>query len=106
MGSWHNDGTDALCRALLSLDSMEECYAFLEDVCTVKEFLDMAQRLAVARMLDNGESYASISAETGASTATISRVSKCYEYGTGGYKTVLERCKADTQTERKQKTDD
>lgn len=95
MESWHNKGTDALCKALLSLKSVEECYAFLEDVCTVKEFLDMAQRLSVAKMLDRGESYSVISRETGASTATISRVSKCYEYGTGGYKAVIERCKSD-----------
>lgn len=95
MSSWHNKDTDALCKALLSLKSVEECYAFLEDVCTVKEFLDMAQRLSVAKMLDSGESYSVISRETGASTATISRVSKCYEYGAGGYKTVIDRCKTE-----------
>lgn len=95
MESWHNEGTDSLCKALLSLDTIEECYAFLEDVCTVKEFLDMAQRLSVAKMLSRGESYSVISRETGASTATISRVSKCYEYGTGGYKTVIKRCSTD-----------
>lgn len=95
MESWHNESTEALCKALLSLQSVEECYAFLEDVCTVKEFLDMSQRLSVAKMLDSGESYSVISKETGASTATISRVSKCYEYGTGGYKTVIDRCRSE-----------
>ncbi len=93
MNNWHNQSTDELCEALLSLESKEECYAFLEDVCTIKEFLDIAQRLSVAKMLDNGESYSAISAQTGASTATISRVSKAYEYGAGGYKTVISRCK-------------
>ena len=93
MNSWHNQSTDELCEALLSLKNKEECYAFLEDVCTIKEFLDIAQRLSVAKMLDNGESYSAISSQTGASTATISRVSKCYEYGAGGYKTVISRCK-------------
>ncbi len=94
MANWHNHSTDKLCEALLSLKDKEECYAFLEDICTIKETLDISQRLAVAVLLDKGESYASISKETGASTATISRISKCYEYGTGGYKTIIERLKA------------
>lgn len=92
MNNWHNQSTDELVKALLSLKTQEECYAFLEDVCTIKEFLDIAQRLSVAKMLDKGESYSTISAQTGASTATISRVSKAYEYGSGGYKTVISRC--------------
>ncbi|HBL40695.1 MAG TPA: DNA-binding transcriptional regulator [Ruminococcaceae bacterium] len=94
MANWHNHSTDELCRALLSLKSQEECYAFLEDICTIKETLDISQRLTVAVLLDKGESYSAISKETGASTATISRISKCYEYGTGGYKTIIERLKA------------
>ncbi|MBQ9551272.1 MAG: helix-turn-helix domain-containing protein [Clostridia bacterium] len=94
MATWHNHSTDELCRALLSLKSEEECYAFLEDICTIKETLDISQRLAVASLLDDGESYAAISKKTGASTATISRISKCYEYGAGGYKTILDRLKA------------
>ena len=95
MIQWHNGNTDALCEALLSLKDREECYAFLEDVCTVKEIMDMSQRLEVAVMLSKGAGYAAISRETGASTATISRVSKCYEYGTGGYKTVIARRRAE-----------
>jgi len=93
MSSWHNESTDALCEALLNLQTKEECYAFLEDICTIKELIDISQRLAVAKMLSTGASYAVISRDTGASTATISRVSKCYEYGTGGYKLVIERSK-------------
>ena len=93
MSTWFNRETDTLFDALLSLKTREECYAFLEDVCTIREVLDIAQRLAVAGMLDQGISYSAISRETGASTATISRVSKCYEYGSGGYKTVIDRLK-------------
>ena len=95
MCNWHNDSTDELCEAILSLKTREECYAFLEDACTINEILDISQRLAVAKLLSSGASYTVISKETGASTATISRVSKCCEYGSGGYKTVIDRCKED-----------
>ncbi len=95
MSNWHNDSTDALCEALLSLETKEECYAFLEDVCTIKEVLAISQRLSVAKLLDEGVSYSAISSRTGASTATISRVGKCYEYGTGGYRTALDRIKGE-----------
>ena len=94
MNGWNNEQTDGLCEALLTLKNKEECYAFLEDACTIKEILDISQRLAVAKLLDKGLSYSAVSRETGASTATISRVSRCYEYGSGGYKTVLGRCEA------------
>ena len=104
MSQWHNESTDLLCDVLLTLKSREECYAFLEDVCTIKETIDIAQRLWVARMLDAGDSYLSIRNGTGASTATISRVSKCYEYGSGGYRLVLERMKEQNgETEKKDK---
>lgn len=89
MRNWHTNNTDTLCEALLLLKSKEECYAFLEDLCTIKEIQDISQRLAVAQMLSRGISYSTISRETGASTATISRVSKCFEYGAGGYKSVI-----------------
>jgi len=91
MRNWYTKSTDDLCQALLSLQTKEECYAFLEDICTIKEILDISQRLAVAQMLSQGISYTTICKETGASTATISRVSKCCEYGAGGYKTVIAR---------------
>ena len=91
MSSWHNKSTDELCEALLSLQTKEECYAFLEDICTIKEALDISQRLSVAKMLKKGVSYTNITKETGASAATISRVSKCCEYGTGGYDIVIKR---------------
>ena len=87
----HNPDVDALFDAILSLKDRDECYAFFEDACTIKEILDISQRLKAAGMLSSGANYADISRETGMSTATISRVSKCLEYGAGGYKTVLER---------------
>ena len=91
MKNWYDHTTDELCRALLSLKDPEECYAFLEDICTIKEILGMSQRLEVAKLLRSGASYTTITKATGASTATISRVSKCCEYGTGGYRTVIDR---------------
>lgn len=91
MCNWHNDSTDELCEAILSLKTREECYAFLEDVCTIKELLEMSQRLSVAKLLSRGMSYSQISQKTGVSTATISRISRCIEYGSGGYKMIIER---------------
>ena len=95
MSNWHNKSTDELCEALLALKNKDECYAFLEDICTIKEALDISQRLSVAKMLKKGVSYTKITKETGASAATISRVSKCCEYGTGGYDIVISRCVGD-----------
>ena len=91
----HNPDVDALFEAILSMKTVEECYAFFEDACTIKEILDISQRLKAARMLSSGANYADISRETGMSTATISRVSKCLEYGSGGYKTVIHRTDAE-----------
>ena len=82
---------DTLFDAILLLESREECYKFFEDICTIRELTDIAQRLKAAKMLKNGENYSVVSSETGMSTATISRVSKCLEYGEGGYELVLER---------------
>ena len=91
MQNWYTNSVEELCEAILSLETKEECCAFLEDICTIKEIQDIAQRLQVAQMLGKGISYATISKETGASTATISRVNKCCEYGAGGYRTVINR---------------
>lgn len=91
MQNRYDKSTEDLCKALLSLQSKEECLAFLEDICTIKEIQDISQRLEVAQMLSQGISYTTICKETGASTATISRVSRSYEYGAGGYKTVIAR---------------
>ncbi len=78
-----------LFRAILTLKTEEEVTAFFEDICTIKEIQDLSQRLSVADMLNRGEKYQNIEAETGASTATISRVNKCLVYGSGGYRAVL-----------------
>ena len=91
MNKWKSKDIDELFEAILSLESVEECYEFFEDACTIKEILDIAQRLKIAKMLKGGVNYATISKETGVSTATISRVSKCLEYGDGGYKLVLDK---------------
>ena len=82
-----------LFQTIASLKTAEECAAFFEDVCTVKEVQAMAQRLEVAKALDAGRNYNEICAETGASSATISRVNRCLVYGNGGYRLVLERMK-------------
>ena len=85
--------TRALFEAVLSLENIDECAAFFDDVCTIKEIQDLSQRFAVARLLDKGEKYQKIEEATGASTATISRVNKCLTYGSGGYRAVLEKMK-------------
>lgn len=85
---------DRFCQAVLSLKSVEECYRFFEDVCTVGEFKAMAQRLEIARLLFEGRTYEEIAARTRASTATISRVRRFLEYGADGYRLVLTRVKA------------
>ena len=82
---------DRLIEALLGLETAEECHRFLEDICTIKELDEMARRLDVAVQLSAGRNYQEISATTGASTATISRVNKCLLYGGGGYAAVLAR---------------
>lgn len=80
---------DELLRALLLLDTQDEAYALLLDLCTIREIQDMAQRLQVARMLAAGEHYSAIQESTGASATTISRVSKSLNYGADGYARVL-----------------
>ncbi len=89
---------DRLFETILNLNTKEECRAYLEDLCTVKELQDMAQRLDTAILLSRGCSYKKIMEQVDVSTATIGRVSKCLNYGTGGYRTVIE--KLDAQEER------
>ena len=86
--------TDALYRlfdVILNLEDREDCYRFFEDLCTVKELQDFAQRMEVAVLLSQGENYLSIAQKVGVSTATISRVSKCLNYGRGGYRRAIEK---------------
>ena len=101
MDKLHTKEVDDLFKAILSLESVEECYLFFEDICTVKEVLDISQRLRAAAMLTNGSNYTEISRETGMSTATISRVNKCLNYGTGGYRTALRRISEFSEEEKK-----
>ena len=93
MKNFHSEAGDTLVKGLLKLETEEECFAFLEDVCTIKELQDMAQRFDVALKLSDGFNYNQVSKETGASSATISRVNKCLMYGNNGYKTVIDRIK-------------
>jgi TrpR-related protein YerC/YecD len=82
---------DKLFEAILLLENQEECYRFFEDICTVSELKSIAQRLEVAKMLAEDCTYTDIANETGASTATISRVKRCLNYGADGYKLILEK---------------
>lgn len=82
---------DQLCRAVLKLETVEECYQFFEDICTISELKAMSQRLEVAKMLQKRHTYDEIVSRTGASTATISRVKRCLNYGADGYNLVFER---------------
>ena len=80
-----------LFRGILTLKTMEDCRAFFEDICTVKEISEMSRRLDAARMLDDNKIYNGIADATGLSTATISRVNRCLKYGSDGYSRVLAR---------------
>ncbi len=91
MSDLRNASTDALFKAILSLKDEEECYAFFEDLCTVGELQAMSQRYHVARLLNDGLVYSEVGRLSGASSATISRVNRCLQYGSGGYRTLLER---------------
>lgn len=86
-----DENLDFLFKAILSLKSTEECYNFFDDLCTVTEIKALSQRLHVAKMLRAHHVYSDIVRKTGASTATISRVNRCLNYGSDGYGTILER---------------
>lgn len=91
MDMFQTKGAALLVKAILSLKDEAECRAFLEDVMTGKEIQDCGQRLLVAQLLSRQMVYSQIAEITGASSATISRVNRCYTYGPGGYRTVLPR---------------
>ena len=90
-----------LIRGILTLQTPEECFSFFEDLCTISELTEMSRRLQAAKMLSDNCIYSEIAAQTGLSTATISRVNRCLKYGSDGYLTVLERL---DQTERREKS--
>ena len=89
-----NESLNRLFEAILQLETTEECAQFFEDICTIKELREIAQRLDVALYLSQGKNYQVISTLTGASTATISRVNKCLNYGSGGYVKMLQKLAA------------
>ncbi|MBR2336283.1 MAG: hypothetical protein IKA62_08715 [Clostridia bacterium] len=91
MGRQLTNDEKELFAAILTLSDADECAAFFEDICTIKELEDLSQRWCVAKMLSQGEKYQKIEEVTGASTATISRVNKCLNYGSGGYRAVIEK---------------
>ncbi len=84
---------DGLFDAVLKLKTRDECYDFFEDLCTISEILSMAQRLEVAKLLNGGMKYQDIARNTGASTATVSRVNRSLKYGNDGYELVIRRLK-------------
>ena len=86
-----NDEMDKLFSSILKLETMEECYRFFDDLCTINELEAFGQRLIVAKMLHNKFTYQEIENRTGISAATISKISKSYAYGPGGYKMFIER---------------
>jgi TrpR-related protein YerC/YecD len=86
-----DEHTDNLFNAILLLKNVDECYSFFEDLCTIAEIKALAQRLEVAKMLRQKKTYTEICENTGASTATISRVNRCLLYGADGYSMVLDR---------------
>lgn len=89
--SFKNHSIDRLFEGILKLNTIDECYSFFEDLCTIHEIQSLAQRLEVAEMLTLGDTYISIGEKTGASTATISRVNRSLNYGADGYKLIISR---------------
>ena len=88
--TYRSQSIDRLYDVISKLNSREECFAFFSDLCTIKELQDMAQRLDTAVLLSQGKSYQVITQQVGVSTATIGRVSKCLNYGTGGYRKAID----------------
>ena len=91
MAPFNTPAIQRLFTAILQLETQEDCQRFFEDVCTIKEVKDMSQRLEAAILLDQGAGYQAISEQVGISTATISRVSRCLNYGAGGYRQAIDR---------------
>lgn len=89
--NYRNESTDRLFKAITDITDVEECAAFFEDLCTIKELQDMTQRFDTAVLLSRGLNYQKIAEEVNVSTATISRVGKCLNYGAGGYRTAIEK---------------
>ena len=95
----HTEAVKHLFEAVLHLENVEECYQFFEDVCTINELLSLSQRFEVAKMLTENKTYLEIAEQTGASTATISRVNRSLNYGNDGYDMVFERINKENEKE-------
>lgn len=95
MKTIHSESLDRLFTTILNLESLDECYSYFEDLCTIKELLDMSQRLDVAFLLSEGLSYNQIMKQVEVSTATIGRVNKCLNYGSGGYSNAIKKLKSE-----------
>ena len=91
MANFRSESLDRLISAILNLENKEECYAFFEDLCTIRELKDISQRLDIAVLLHDGLNYQEVAAQTGVSSTTISRVKRCLEYGSGGYQIAIDR---------------
>ena len=102
----HTEAVNQMFRAILTLETVDECYTFFEDACTINELLSISQRFEVARMLRDKKTYLEISRKTGASTATISRVNRSLIYGNDGYEMVLTRMAAKEAEEAEGKKED
>jgi TrpR-related protein YerC/YecD len=98
--NWKDENTDILVKALLTLRNEDDVYRLLDDLCTISEIKAMAQRLQVAYLLSQDITYNTIASSTGASTATISRVKRCLNYGADGYKKVLEYMDEEKENEK------
>lgn len=95
--NFHSDSVDRLFQTILNLQTIDECYAYFEDICTIKEIRDMAQRLDTAILLKKGISYQKISETLDISTATIGKVSKCLNYGSGGYAGAIKKLEEESK---------
>ena len=94
MADLRNEMVDRLFEAILNLETIDDCYCFFEDLCTIKEIRDISQRLSIAALLNKGMNYQTIARQVDASSATISRVNRCLNYGSGGYKAALQKLQA------------
>ncbi len=99
MFDYRSQSMDRLMQTIIGLHDIEECYAFFDDLCTIKELQDMAQRFEAAVLLSKNISYQKIADQVGMSTATISRVNRCLSYGSGGYRTAIERLNSQEEKE-------
>jgi len=98
---FRNESIDRLFKTILNLETIEECYEYFADICTIKEVQDMAQRLDTAILLSEGNSYQKIAEEVDVSSATIGRVSKCLNYGSGGYRNAIKKLNKERENNAK-----